>query len=85
MNQAIDEIVRERECKRITGLSRSTRWRLERAGQFPQRRPISPGCVGWLLSEIDDWVATRAAAAGQRYEKSRNRQHIDEEGVKAIA
>jgi len=81
-----DEFIREPECRRITGLSRTTRWRLERAGQFPQRRPISPGCVGWLLSEIDDWIAARAVVAGRRYSKSCNRQQpIDEEGVGAIA
>jgi prophage regulatory protein len=54
-----DRIIRERECRRITGLSRSTRWRLERVGKFPRRRQISPGCSGWLLSEVRGWVASR--------------------------
>lgn len=54
-----DEIIREPECHRVTGLSRSTRWRLERAGLFPRRRRISPGCTGWLRSEILGWVASR--------------------------
>jgi prophage regulatory protein len=54
-----DQIIREPECRRISGLSRSTRWRLERAGKFPRRRQISPGCSGWLASEIRGWVASR--------------------------
>jgi prophage regulatory protein len=54
---AADSIIREPECRKITGLSRSTRWRLERDGMFPRRRRVSPGCSGWLRSEITAWVA----------------------------
>jgi prophage regulatory protein len=56
-----DRIIREPECERISGLSRSTRWRLERGGDFPKRRRISAGCSGWLASELAAWVARRAA------------------------
>src|SRR5215470_12666451 len=56
---ADDAIVREPECARLTGLSRSTRWRMERAGHFPRRRRISPSCIGWLRSEILAWMASR--------------------------
>jgi prophage regulatory protein len=56
---AIDAIIREPECWRRTGLSRSTRWRLERKGKFPRRRQLSPGCSGWLASEIAAWIAAR--------------------------
>jgi prophage regulatory protein len=55
-----DRFVREPECREITGLSRSTRWRQERAGKFPRRRKISDGATGWLMSEIATWFATRA-------------------------
>lgn len=43
--------VRER-----TGLSRSTIWRLERRGQFPQHRQISPNAVAWVEEEIARWI-----------------------------
>src|SRR5436309_15621192 len=59
---SMDSFVRELECERITGLSRSTRWRLERAGRFPKRRRLSSGAIGWLRSELSQWVATRQAA-----------------------
>ena len=36
--------------------------RLEKAGQFPKRVQIGPGRVGWLQSEIDEWIAAKAAA-----------------------
>ena len=54
-----DRIIREPECKWISGTSRTTRWRLERKGQFPKRRRISPNGVGWLLSEIRSWRDSR--------------------------
>jgi prophage regulatory protein len=54
-----DRIIREAECQRLTGLSRTTRWRLEREGKFPRRRRLSQNAVGWLLSEILAWRAAR--------------------------
>ncbi|TAL01836.1 MAG: AlpA family phage regulatory protein [Rhodospirillaceae bacterium] len=56
-----DEILGEAEVAKITSLSRSTRWRGERAGWFPRRRQISPNRVGWLKSEIAAWLEERAA------------------------
>ena len=51
-----DRFLREREVRTVTGLSRTTRWRLERVGQFPRKRRISPGAVGWLESEVVTWM-----------------------------
>jgi predicted DNA-binding transcriptional regulator AlpA len=58
-----DRIVREAERERITGLSRTTWWRMERYGKAPKRRRISANCVGWLLSELIDWMQSRQRAA----------------------
>ncbi len=33
--------------------------RMEAAGRFPRRIKIGPNRVGWLESEIDDWIAAR--------------------------
>ena len=51
--------IREPECKSITGLSRTTRWRLEKAGKFPARRKISQNTVGWLSTEIEEWMRSK--------------------------
>ena len=40
-----------------TGLSRATIYRLEAAGNFPTRQQISPRCVGWYGSDIEDFIA----------------------------
>jgi prophage regulatory protein len=62
MNVENERVVREAECKDITGLSRTTRWRLERTEDFPRRRQISDNAVGWLLSELQVWLETRKTA-----------------------
>jgi len=62
VEQSADAIIREPECQALTRLSRATRWRLERAGLFPKKRQLSPGCNGWLRSEIDAWIAERVAS-----------------------
>ena len=61
-NTPIDRIMRDPEVEHVTGLSRTTRWRLARAGKFPKRHQISPNCSGNLESEIRAWIAERTAA-----------------------
>ena len=58
-----DRFLREAEVAHITGLSRTTRWRLERRGEFPRRRSISCNAVAWLASEIRTWMTERAEVA----------------------
>ena len=54
-----DRAVYEDECRALTGLGRTCRWRLERSGAFPARRQFSPGRSGWLHSEIQAFLRTR--------------------------
>ncbi len=58
-----DRFLREPEVARVTGLSRTTRWRMERRGEFPRRRSISRNAVAWLASEIETWMVERAEVA----------------------
>ncbi len=52
-----DRLLSWPEVRDRVGLSRTSVWRLERAGKFPLRIPISPGRVAWRESEIDAFVA----------------------------
>jgi predicted DNA-binding transcriptional regulator AlpA len=61
-----DRFLREGERAHITGLSRTTWWRLERQGRAPKRRHLSENAVGWLESEIREWMANRAAGRVKR-------------------
>jgi len=58
-----DRFLREPQVKDITGLSRTSRWRMERERLFPKRRQISPGAIGWLESEITKWIEEREVVA----------------------
>ena len=58
----MDRIIIESECRQITGLSPVTRWRLEKSGEFPLRRKISANRVGWLESELCDWIESRVVS-----------------------
>lgn len=59
MTNCIERLPR---VKKRTGLSRSSIYLRMRKNQFP--RPISLGgrAVGWLSSEIDQWLEERIAA-----------------------
>ena len=56
---SVDRFIGEAEIKKITSLSRSTRWRLERSGDFPKKRKISPNRIAWLESDILEWIEAR--------------------------
>ena len=42
-----------------TGLSPSTIWRYEKAGDFPRRVQLGPNSVGWIAEDVDAWVERR--------------------------
>ena len=54
-----ERIIRVKEVQELTGLSRTTIWRLERSGKFPARVSLSSSIIGWRSSDITQWIATR--------------------------
>ena len=58
-----ERIILEKERKQMTGISRTTAWRMEQKGEFPKRRQVSDGLVGWLESEINEWISSRQVTA----------------------
>lgn len=44
---------------RLTGLSRSTIWRLEQSGKFPKRVRLSGRSMGWLVTDVKAWLEAR--------------------------
>ena len=59
---AADRIIGERECRKISDLSRTSRWRMMRRNEFPQKVRISPNRTGWRLSQVLEWLNQREAA-----------------------
>ena len=54
-----ERILRLADVKARTGLSRSTIYLNISKGIFPRHISLGPRCVGWLESEIDNWISTR--------------------------
>lgn len=51
-------LISMKQVKVITGKSRSTIWRWIRAGTFPKPRQVGTRDIGWLQSEVEEWVET---------------------------
>src|SRR5262249_40064074 len=56
-------ILRTAAVVQRTGLSRTTLWRLERAGDFPSRIRLGVNSVGWNSDEIEAWIERRPRRA----------------------
>ncbi|MFZ5575930.1 MAG: helix-turn-helix transcriptional regulator [Pseudomonadota bacterium] len=60
-------IMRRKQVEARTGLSRSTIYARVANGTFPKPVNIGPRAVGWVESEITDWLNTQV-------EQSRNKR-----------
>jgi len=61
-NQSVPiRVLRRSRVEDRTGVKRSTlyRWRKERA--FPRPIPLGAKAVGWIESEVEEWLEDRAA------------------------
>ena len=59
----VDRLIRRQEVEKLTGLSRSTIYRLRKLGKFPEQVRIGPRAVGWSLSEILAYIRSRPRGA----------------------
>lgn len=57
-----NQILRLPAVKARTGLSRSTIYLRLSEGQFPRPVPLGGRAVGWVESEIDDWLTQQIEA-----------------------
>lgn len=56
-------ILRLREVRESTGLSRSTIYSYIQQNRFPHQIQVGKRIVGWLKSEIDEWISVRIQAS----------------------
>jgi prophage regulatory protein len=54
-------VIRLPEVITKTGLGRTTIYRMELSGYFPQSIPLGGKAVGWIEAEIDAWIEERMA------------------------
>ncbi len=60
-----ERLLRRPEVEVQTGLTRSTIYRLMRAGEFPEPLKLGPRAVRWRATEIESWIAERPRATGE--------------------
>jgi prophage regulatory protein len=51
------------EVLELTGLSRSTIFRLVQTGNFPPSVKLTTRTIGWFSTDIETWIAARAAVS----------------------
>ncbi len=56
-------ILRRKQVQIRTGLSRSTIYQYIKDGVFPKPVALGPRAVGWLESEVNEWIAERVKIA----------------------
>jgi prophage regulatory protein len=44
-----------------TGLGKTSIYALQKTGSFPRSIPLTASAVGWIESEIDEWLAMKVA------------------------
>jgi prophage regulatory protein len=59
--QPFMRIIRLKEVMDLTGLARSTVYKYIAASEFPVPVSLGERCVGWLESEVHDWILARVA------------------------
>jgi prophage regulatory protein len=45
----------------VTGLGRSSLYSMVGAGTFPQPIKLTPRAVGWIDTEVQEWITSQAA------------------------
>ena len=56
-------ILRRQQVQQRTGLSRSTLYQYIKYGAIPASVQLGPRAVGWLESDVSDWISARVKVA----------------------
>ena len=64
VNTMQDRLLRRREVEKITGISRSSIYRLMPDSEFPRPVKVGSAAVRWRESDITAWVESRPVAGG---------------------
>ena len=55
----LGRMLRRKDVRRVTGLSDTTIWRLEKAGKFVPRVQLTEATVGWPEQNVREWLESR--------------------------
>lgn len=59
-------VMRLPSVKKVTGLGRSTIYRMIAKNQFPAQRQLTGRAVGWSSDDVYAWIARRPQVVGAR-------------------
>lgn len=64
MGQAREQvrIVRMPETEKKTGYSKASIYRLMAEGNFPKQIKLGARAIGWIESDIDNWILSKVKA-----------------------
>lgn len=62
LENIVMRILSKRQVKELVLYSPQHIARLEKAGLFPKRVPLGPNRVGWVESEVQEWLEERLNA-----------------------
>ena len=60
-----ERLLRRREVEKITGMSRSSIYRLMQEKEFPRPVRVGPAAVRWRASDITAWIESRPVARSE--------------------
>ncbi|MBK2093729.1 AlpA family transcriptional regulator [Francisella philomiragia] len=66
------KIIRLKTVLEITSLSRSTIYDYMSRDLFPKQVKIGENSVGWVLSEVEDWINNRISERDTKLDNSQN-------------
>jgi prophage regulatory protein len=55
-------VLSREELRQIVPLGDTTIYEMEQRGEFPRRFALTPRCIVWDLSEVEEWLTERIAA-----------------------
>lgn len=55
------QILRLSDVMRLTGLKRSSLYSAIQRNEFPKQILLRDRCVGWVSTEVDEWISKRIA------------------------
>ncbi len=57
------EVIRPNDLAKMLSVSLPTLWRMEKRGELPKKIQISERTVGWLKSDIQEWLESKKIEA----------------------
>ena len=57
------KILRIRDVEARIALKKSAIYEMIQRGEFPKAIKLGPRAVGWRVADVDEWIASRPAAA----------------------